>query len=109
MLQSNPSLFVSKTRLSVRQLPVFVSDRALKRLGIHAIRAFEDEVKSGVRHALSEDELLADEGFSPLNEEGGANPKKSRRGERETGVKQAIVMRQADRPRAHLNLNHGDA
>lgn len=92
MLKSNPSLFVSKTRLSIRQLPLFVSDRALKRLGMHATRSFEDEVKSGSRQGLSADDLYADK------EHAETNPKPQRKkGERNTGVKQAKVVRQTDR------------
>ena len=58
LLRSNPSLFISKTRLSIRQIPLFVTERVLKRLAIHAVRAFEGEVKQGERTALTRDELL---------------------------------------------------
>ena len=57
LLRSNPSLYVSRTRLSIRQLPLFVTERMLKCLAIHAIRSFEAEVKAGTRTKLSEDEL----------------------------------------------------
>ena len=57
LLKSNPSLYVSRTRLSIRQLPLFVTERMLKRLAIHAIRSFKSEVKAGSRAALTEDEL----------------------------------------------------
>ena len=56
LLKSNPSLHVSKTRLSIRQIPIFVTERMLKRLAIHAVRAFEKEVKEGKRNGLSEEE-----------------------------------------------------
>ncbi|SHO76429.1 Similar to S.cerevisiae protein NOP4 (Nucleolar protein) [Malassezia sympodialis ATCC 42132] len=55
-LSANPSLHVSKTRLAVHQLPLFVSDKVLKRLALHAVRAFQEEVKSGNRSDLSVDE-----------------------------------------------------
>ena len=58
LLRSNPSLYVSKTRLSVRQLPLFVTERVLKRLAMHAVRVFEDEVKKGARTGLAQDELV---------------------------------------------------
>jgi nucleolar protein 4 len=57
LLLSNPSLYVSKTRLSVRQLPVFVSERSLKKLALHACKAFEKEVKDYLRAGLTPDEF----------------------------------------------------
>ena len=57
LLRSNPSLYVSRTRLSVRQLPLTVTERMLKRLGIHAVRTFQAEFKAGTREGLTEDEL----------------------------------------------------
>ncbi|KAF8319207.1 RNA-binding domain-containing protein [Amanita rubescens] len=56
LLKSNPSLYISKTRLSIRQIPLFVTERMLKRLAIHAVRTFEKEVKEGKRNGLSEEE-----------------------------------------------------
>ncbi|EJD07847.1 RNA-binding domain-containing protein [Fomitiporia mediterranea MF3/22] len=103
LLKSNPSLYVSKTRLSIRQLPLFVSERALKRLGIHAMRAFEEEVKQGERQPLSADELRAEEDIHAQNEgseictENKVNRRKAKKGERDTGIKQAKVVRQSDR------------
>ncbi|KAL4401449.1 RNA recognition motif-containing protein [Malassezia pachydermatis] len=55
-LGANPSLHVSKTRLSVHQLPLFVSNKMLKRLALHALRKFGDEVKAGERTDLDADE-----------------------------------------------------
>lgn len=55
-LSANPSLHLSKTRLAVHQLPLFVSDKILKRLALHAVRTFNEEVKSGHRRDLSIDE-----------------------------------------------------
>jgi nucleolar protein 4 len=57
LLKSNPSLFISKTRLSVRQIPTFVTERMLKRLALHAVKAFESEVKQDLRKPLTTDEL----------------------------------------------------
>jgi nucleolar protein 4 len=57
LLRSNPSLYVSKTRLSIRQLPTFVTERSLKRLALHAIREFDKEVKENARDPLAEDEI----------------------------------------------------
>ena len=110
LLRSNPSLFVSRTRLSVRQIPLFVSERMLKRLAIHSIRAFKNEVKEGKREPLSIDELTepvpaegADEDVkmegeedSPQQEKGKAKRGAKDRG-RNTGVKQAKIVCQQDR------------
>lgn len=56
LLKSNPSLYISKSRLSIRQIPLFVTEQMLKRLAIHAMRAFEKEVKEGKRDELTEEE-----------------------------------------------------
>lgn len=61
LLRTNPSLYVSKTRLSIRQLPTFVSERSLKRLAHHSIREFDNEVKNGDRDGLAEDEIDDDQ------------------------------------------------
>lgn len=102
LLRSNPSLFISKTRLSIRQIPIFVTERVLKRLAIHAVRAFETEVKKGLRAGLTPDELAEiideDEESQVKEEEGDKSIKKAhRKGERGTGVKQAKIVRQHDR------------
>lgn len=55
-LGANPSLHVSKTRLSVHQLPLFVTDKLLKKMALHAVRSFNDEVKQGTRPDLDEEE-----------------------------------------------------
>ena len=57
LLGSNPSLYVSKTRLSIRQIPTFLTERMLKLLAMHAMQAFDEEVASGNRTGLSEEEL----------------------------------------------------
>ncbi|KAL5505029.1 NOP4 [Sanghuangporus vaninii] len=97
LLKSNPLLYVSKTRLSIRQIPLFVSDRILKRLGIHAVRAFEEEVKRGEREPLSAEEVRADDEI--VHTEGIESKKrgKGKKAERETGVKQAKIVRQTNR------------
>jgi len=91
LLRSNPSLYISKTRLSIRQLPLFVTDRTLKRLAIHAVRTFDDEVKVSDREALSRAEDT-DETVSPA-----LAGKKKKRGERETPVVQSKIVRQAEK------------
>lgn len=98
LLKSNPALFISKTRLSIRQIPIFVTERLLKRLAIHAVRAFQDDVKSGVRTELSADELseIPDEEDKEEAEPKKKMSKKMLLGRR-TGVKQAKIVRQAER------------
>ena len=107
LLKSNPSLFISKTRLSVRQIPIFVTERMLKRLASHAVKAFESEVKQGSRQPLSADELarvLAPEELSGMVDgdvvEMDKQKDKKKKGKfkgRDTGVKQAKIVRQAER------------
>ncbi|KAI0295682.1 hypothetical protein BC826DRAFT_908950 [Russula brevipes] len=91
LLGSNPSLYVSKTRLSIRQIPTFVTERMLKRLASHAIQIFDEEVISGSRTGLSEDEMTRDEpppdGGEKTRNKGKATPR----------VRQAKIVRQAER------------
>lgn len=91
---ANPSLFISKTRLSVRSLPLFVSERMLKRLAIHSIKTFGAEVRAGTREDLDADEK-ADRTLSASIENRKAKP-----GERPTSVIQTKVVRQNDRVEA---------
>lgn len=99
MLRTNPSLYVSKTRLSVRQIPLFATERCLRRLATHAIRAFEEEVKKGERQGLTPDELAEDvkepdeTGSSTAKAKSGKRPQ----GIKTKGVKQAKIVRQQDR------------
>ena len=90
MLNSNPALYISKTRLSIRRIPTFVTERMLKRLATHAIQAFDEDVVSGSRAGLSEDELTRDEPTSDgdkIRNKGKVIPR----------VRQAKIVRQADR------------
>jgi nucleolar protein 4 len=94
LLRSNPSLYVSKTRLSVRRLPLFASETALRKLAVQAVRAFEAEVAAGTRQALSADELAVDADAPP------PPVPKLRKGKwRERGgpVQQAKVVRAPER------------
>ncbi|KAL7423249.1 RNA recognition motif-containing protein [Cryptotrichosporon argae] len=94
LLRSNPSLYISKTRLSIRQLPLFMTERTLKRLAIHAARAFDAEAAAGARAGLSRTEA-ADDAVSELG--GGAAGAKPKRGERQTVVVQSKVVRATDK------------
>jgi nucleolar protein 4 len=73
-------------------MPLFATDRTLKRLAIHAVREFDNEVKAEIRAPLSRDELMDDE-LSPQANIG----KKTKRGERATVVMQSKIVRQSDR------------
>ncbi|KAF5339731.1 hypothetical protein D9611_009117 [Ephemerocybe angulata] len=111
LLKSNPALFISRTRLSIRQVPLYVSERMLKRLAVHAVRAFNKEVKAGEREGLSADEVaersedgLADILNQGLKEAGENVPAKddgkktAAKGKgRDTGVKQTKIVRQNER------------
>ncbi|KAJ7684761.1 hypothetical protein DFH06DRAFT_1073674 [Mycena polygramma] len=97
LLKSNPALFISKTRLSIRQIPIFVTERLLKRLAIHAVRAFQDDVKSGARAALSADELAEVQDEDDKEDEPKKKLSKKMLLGRRTGVKQAKIVRQAER------------
>jgi nucleolar protein 4 len=106
LLRTNPSLFVSKTRLSIRQLPTFISERSLKRLALHAIRQFDKEVEDGDREGLNADELddhapivdslMGGEVKLPEREVKDAKGSKKRKGG-PGRVKQAKVIRVSDR------------
>ncbi|RXK42197.1 hypothetical protein M231_00555 [Tremella mesenterica] len=101
LLRSNPSLYISKTRLSIRQLPLFATDRTLKRLAIHAVRTFDTEVASSSRAPLSRTEE-SDESLSPALAAREANMDKEKakgkgKGERQTPVIQSKIVRQTDK------------
>ena len=97
--KSNPSLFISKTRLSVRQIPIFVTERLLKRLAIHATRSFEDEAKEGERPGLTADELsvVVEQPDVEENREEGRRSGKHKKKKFMTSVKQAKIVRQQER------------
>ncbi|KAJ1559287.1 RNA recognition motif-containing protein, partial [Cladochytrium tenue] len=61
LLQSNPNLYVSRTRLSVRNLPVRVDAPLLRRAAILAVCRFWEEVydrqRSGLEKAVIDQEL----------------------------------------------------
>ncbi|KAG8927943.1 RNA recognition motif-containing protein, partial [Tulasnella sp. 408] len=85
-LRSNPALYISRTRLSVRNLPRFATERCLKHLGIHAVKAFNEEVKAGEREGVSKDEVEVDREMA----KGG---KKNSKHKKSGAVKQAKVSR----------------
>ncbi|KAG8807345.1 RNA recognition motif-containing protein [Serendipita sp. 399] len=110
LIRTNPSLFVSKTRLSIRQLPTFVSERCLKRLAHHAIKTFDEEVVKGDRDGLEEEEMQDEDGRRVVDPLSGAEVSLSVKQEKERGkkggrkgkggggaVKQAKIVRLSER------------
>ncbi|KAI8057171.1 hypothetical protein BDF22DRAFT_669890 [Syncephalis plumigaleata] len=63
-LNSRPDLFISKTRLSVRNLPLDMDDKGLRRLAISAIGRFKQECKDNKRTPLTAEER--EEGWSRM-------------------------------------------
>ncbi|KAI6045250.1 hypothetical protein EDC04DRAFT_134612 [Pisolithus marmoratus] len=101
LLRSNPSLYVSRTRLSIRRIPLFVTERVLKRLAVHAIKAFDAEVKAQLREGLDPDELAEPSqdvlGTDQRQGETTKSRKQRKKFGRPTPVKQAKIVRQQDR------------
>lgn len=87
LLKMNPSLYVSKTRLSVRQIPPGVTEYMLKRLANYAIREFEEEAGRGDREPLD-----------PAEMEGEAERDKEKKGKKsKQKVKQAKIVREMNK------------
>jgi len=65
---------------------------------LHAVRAFEDDVKKGTREGLTADELHEDQKENAMDVDG-ENPqkRKKKQGERYTAVRQAKIVRLQDR------------
>ncbi|KAF9527257.1 hypothetical protein CPB83DRAFT_856641 [Crepidotus variabilis] len=102
LLKSNPSLYISKTRLSVRQIPTFVTERMLRRLVGHGVKKFEEEVKAGQREALTEDERTADSSHIGDKEDEETKPKTKSKADKSKAkrpglTRQAKIVRQAER------------
>ena len=57
LTKSNPTLHLSLTRLSVRNLPRNLTSKDLKALAREAVVGFASDVKAGIRQQLSKEEL----------------------------------------------------
>ena len=57
LIKSNPTLHISLTRLSVRNIPRHLTSKDLKALAREAVVGFAKDVKEGRRHRLSKEEL----------------------------------------------------
>ena len=60
LTRSNPTLHLSLTRLSVRNLPRSITSKDLKALAREAVVRFARDVKAGARRQLSKEELSRD-------------------------------------------------
>ncbi|KND01588.1 mRNA-binding ribosome biosynthesis protein NOP4 [Spizellomyces punctatus DAOM BR117] len=87
LLTINPNLYISRTRLSVRNLGLKVDDKELKKVALLSVKKFWDEVKKGEREGM-EPEVIKEE-----EDEGRAAPS----GTRKTVLKQAKILRSKDR------------
>ncbi|KAI0031894.1 hypothetical protein K488DRAFT_38076, partial [Vararia minispora EC-137] len=98
LLKSNPSLYVSKTRLSIRNLPRTVNEALLKCMARHALREFEADVRAGRREGLSVEERAADKEEVERESGEGQEKEKGGRGKKKAGrVRQAKVVREQGR------------
>jgi nucleolar protein 4 len=59
LLSINPNLYISKTRLSIRNLPLSVDDKRLKKVGIDSVKVFRAHMKSGKREKTEEFEGIS--------------------------------------------------
>jgi nucleolar protein 4 len=57
LIQNNPSLHLSLTRLSIRNIPRSITSKDLKQLARQAVVGFAKDVKAGKRQKLSKEEL----------------------------------------------------
>lgn len=97
LLRTNPSLYVSRTRLAIRQIPLYVSEGMLRRLAGWAMKAFNNDVKAGKRSKLTLDELR-----EPVDALGAVpatqtEKSKSQLKKEQSKVKQVKILRQDDR------------
>ncbi|KAK0748828.1 hypothetical protein B0T21DRAFT_357350 [Apiosordaria backusii] len=85
LIESNPALHISLTRLAIRNIPSNFDSKALKALAREAVVGFAKDVKEGKRAPLSKEENLR----------GGEQDKEAERHRKEKGkgvVKQAKIV-----------------
>ena len=85
LIESNPSLHLSLTRLSIRNIPRSVDSKELKALAREAVVGFASDVKAGTRQKLSKEEIAR----------GGEEMQEAERARKKSGkgiVKQAKVV-----------------
>ena len=57
LMKNNPSLHLSLTRLSIRNIPRSITSKDLKALAREAVVGFASDVKAGIRRQLSKEEI----------------------------------------------------
>jgi nucleolar protein 4 len=85
LIQSNPALHLSLTRLAIRNIPHTIGSKELKQLAREAVVGFAKDVKEGRRQPLSKEE----------NTRGGDEDREAERRRKEKGkgvVKQAKIV-----------------
>ncbi|KAL0931631.1 RNA recognition motif containing protein [Colletotrichum truncatum] len=82
LVQSNPTLHISLTRLAVRNIPRNIGSKELKELARKACVEFATDVKEGKRQPLSKEEKVR-------------SAKEAKEGEHERKVKRKGIVRQA--------------
>lgn len=85
LIQSNPTLHLSLTRLSIRNMPRSVTSKELKALAREAVVGFAKDVKANKRTCLSKEELAR-------SNEATSEADKMRKMKRKGVVKQAKVV-----------------
>lgn len=91
LLDSNPNLFISKNRISVRNLGRTIDDSFLKYLAKYAVVGFWKQVEASERASLDQAILKAEEGEAPSSA-------------RRVLIKQAKIVRDNDRVDAKTKL-----
>ncbi|KAI8896447.1 hypothetical protein BC833DRAFT_622115 [Globomyces pollinis-pini] len=87
LLATNPNLFISRTRLSIRGLGPKVTDSQLRQVSKDSVKEFWEDVKNGLRQPL-EAEVIEEE-----KQEGFSTPS----AERKVFVTQSKIIREMDR------------
>jgi nucleolar protein 4 len=87
LLATNPNLFISRTRLSIRGIPAKVTDQELRLKAKEAVKTFWNEVDGGNRDAM-EPEVIEEE-LSEKRPPPGSG--------RKVVVKQAKIIKETDR------------
>ena len=85
LVKNNPSLHLSLTRLSIRNLPRSITSKALKALAREAVVGFSCDVKAGRRQRLSKEELTR-------SSDSMREAERSRKAKRKGIVKQAKIV-----------------
>lgn len=100
LVKSNPNLGLSLTRLSIRNLPRWIDGRALKALAREAIVGFASDVKAGLRHPISKEELARDG-------EAGRVAEKQRKEQGKGVVKQAKIVYESEKTGTKISEGKG--